>query len=70
MLPALPMQMDALATLPGILMTLIVIAVVILVARVVLSVAWKIVLVAVLVAAALWIVGLLGPVSDMLGLTI
>ncbi len=56
---------DQLATLPGILGTLIVIAVVILVGRIVLEVAWKLVLVATVIVAALWLLGLLGPLQGL-----
>jgi uncharacterized BrkB/YihY/UPF0761 family membrane protein len=65
-LVALPLQLEALGSLPGILTTLVVVAVVILVARVLLSVAWRIVVVAAVIAAALWILGLLGPLSSIL----
>lgn len=62
------LQLEALGTLPGILMTLVVVAVVILVARVLLSIAWRVVIVAAAIAAVLWVLGLLGPVSALLGL--
>ena len=65
-LVALPLQLEALGSLPGILTTLLVVAVVILVARVVLSVAWRIVVVAAGIAAILWVLGLLGPLSSIL----
>jgi uncharacterized BrkB/YihY/UPF0761 family membrane protein len=65
-LVALPLQLEALGSLPGILTTLVVVAVVILVARVLLSVAWRIVVVAAVIAAVLWILGLLGPLSSIL----
>jgi hypothetical protein len=67
MLPAFPLQFEALTSLPGLLMTLVVIAVVIFVARIALNIAWKVVLVAAAVAAVLWVLGLLGPVSNLLG---
>jgi hypothetical protein len=58
--------MEGLFSLPGILTTLIIVGVVILVARIVLSIAWKVVVVAAVVAAILWILGLLGPLSGLL----
>ncbi|MFC7228191.1 hypothetical protein N0B31_12330 [Salinirubellus salinus] len=67
-LPPLPLQMEGLFSLPGILTTLLIVAVVILVARIVLRIAWKIVVVAAVVAAILWVLGLLGPVGGLLGL--
>jgi hypothetical protein len=67
-LAVLPLQLEALGTLPGILTTLVVVAVVILVARVLLSIAWRIVIVAAVVAAILWVLGLLGPLSSLLGI--
>jgi len=67
-LATLPLQLEVLGTVPGILTTLIVVAVVILVARVLLSIAWRIVVVAAVVAAILWIFGLLGPLSDLIGI--
>lgn len=68
-LPAavVPLQLDALFSLPGILGALILVAVVILVARIVLKVAWKITLVAVVIAAILWFLGMLGPLSELFG---
>lgn len=63
-----PLQLEALTSLPGILTTLVVVAVVILVARILLRIAWKIVIVAAVVAAVLWILGLLGPLSSLLGI--
>jgi type IV secretory pathway VirB6-like protein len=67
-LAVLPLQFGALGTLPGILTTLVVVAVVILVARVLLSIAWRIVIVVAVIAAILWILGLLGPLSSLLGI--
>jgi type IV secretory pathway VirB6-like protein len=67
--PWLLLQVDigALTSLPGILTTLVIVAVVIFVARIALNIAWKVVLVAAAVAAVLWVLGLLGPVSSLLG---
>ena len=65
-LPPLPLQMEGLFSLPGILTTLLIVAVVILVARIVLRIAWKVVVVAAVVAGVLWILGLLGPLSGLL----
>lgn len=61
----LPLVFGPLGTLPGLLGTLIIIAVIILVGRIVLKVAWKIVLVAIVVAAILWFLGLLGPLGGL-----
>lgn len=53
-----PLQLDAIASVPGLLGALILVAIVVLVGRIVLRVAWKVVLVATVVVAALWLVGL------------
>ena len=66
-LAVLPLQFGGMGPLPAILTTLVVVAVVILVARVLLSIAWRIVIVAAVIAAILWILGLLGPLSSLLG---
>lgn len=52
--------MAALSPLPGILVGLVALALVILVGRFVLKVAWKLVVLATLVVAVLWILGLVG----------
>jgi hypothetical protein len=67
-LPVLPLQsLEGLLSLPGILTTLVVVVVVIVVARVVLSIALKVAVVAAIVAGILWALGLLGPLSGLLG---
>ena len=57
---ALPLQLGPLGSPPGILLTLLVIAAVLLVGRLFLSLAWKLVVVGVLVVATLWLLGALG----------
>lgn len=49
---------------PGIIGALIVAAVVLLVGRILMSVAWKVVIVALVVAVVLWFLGLLGPLAS------
>ena len=63
---SLPFQLEALGPLPAVLLALVAAGVVILVARVALSVAWKVVIVLTVVAVLLWVFGLLGPVSSFL----
>lgn len=63
----LPLQLGAIASLPGIVGTLIIVAIAIFVGRIVLSVAWKVVLVALVVAVVLWFLGLLGPLAGFFG---
>ena len=65
---ALPLQLDTLGLLPSAALALLVIAVVVFVVRAALSVAWRLVIVAAIVAVALWIRGLLGPLSSFLPL--
>lgn len=60
-----PLQFDAIASVPGILGTLILIAIVILVGRIVLRIAWKVVIVGTVLVAVLWLLGLLGPFQGM-----
>ena len=57
---ALLLQLGPLGSPPGILITLLVIAAVLLVGRVLMSLAWKLVIVGVVVGATLWILGALG----------
>lgn len=64
---ALPLQFDALASLPGLVGALVVVLVVVLVARIVLKVAWRVAIVALVVALGLWFLGLLGPLAGLLG---
>ncbi|MFB6171675.1 MAG: hypothetical protein ABEJ23_04025 [Haloarculaceae archaeon] len=63
--PLLPLQLGRIPALPGLLGTLIIVAVAILVGRVVLRIAWKVVVVATVVVAALWLLGLLGPLQGL-----
>lgn len=63
----LPLLLGEIAPVPGILGTLVIITVVILVGRIVLEVAWKVVLIATVVVAALWLLGLLGPLQGLFG---
>lgn len=60
-----PLQFDAIASVPGILGTLILVAIVILVGRIVLRIAWKVVIVGTVLVAVLWLLGLLGPFQGM-----
>jgi uncharacterized BrkB/YihY/UPF0761 family membrane protein len=57
---ALPLQLGPLGSPPGILITLLIIAAVLLVGRVLMSLAWKLVIVGVIVVGTLWILGALG----------
>jgi len=54
------LQFGPLGSPPAVLVGLIVLAVIVLVGRVVLAVAWRLVLVALLVAAVLWVLAGLG----------
>ena len=57
---ALPLQLGPLGSPPGILITLLIIAAVLLVGRVLMSLAWKLVILGVVVVGTLWILGALG----------
>lgn len=54
------LQLGPLLTPPGILGTLIILALVLLVGRFLLSLAWRLVLIAIAVVVGLWILGALG----------
>jgi len=54
------LQLSGLGTLPSILVGLVILAVVILVGRLVLDIAWRLVVVAAVVVAVLWLLGLAG----------
>ncbi|PSP92973.1 hypothetical protein BRC91_11280 [Halobacteriales archaeon QS_4_62_28] len=54
------LQLGGLETLPALLIGLIALAVVILVGRLVLKIAWRLVLIAVVAVAVLWLLGLVG----------
>jgi hypothetical protein len=60
LLDGLALQLGALSSPPGILAALVVIAIVIIVGRIVLSVAWKLVWIAIAVVGLLWVLGVLG----------
>lgn len=60
------LQLGPLASPPGILATLIVLTIIVLVGRFLLSVAWRLLLIAIAVVAVLWILGVLGFVLDVL----
>lgn len=54
------LQLGGLGTLPSILVGLVILAVVILVGRLVLDIAWRLVVIAAVVVAVLWLLGLAG----------
>jgi len=54
------LQLSGLGTLPSILVGLVILAVVILVGRLALDIAWRLVVVAAVVVAVLWLLGLAG----------
>ena len=56
----LPVQFGPLGSPPALLVGLVALAVVVLVGRVLLAVAWKVVLLALLAVAILWVVGAVG----------
>jgi hypothetical protein len=63
---AVVLQLGPFGTPPAILGTLLVIGLVLLVGRLLLKVAWRIVVIAVVVVAALWLLGGLGFALDLL----
>lgn len=66
-LPALPaLGLGPLASPPGILVTLVVLAIIVFVGRFLMSLAWRLLLVAIAVVVVLWILGVLGFVLDFL----
>ena len=60
MLAALAQGLGPFASPPGLLVGLVVLAVVLLVGRVVLALAWRLVLIAIAAVAVLWLLGMLG----------
>jgi hypothetical protein len=62
----LPLQSGPLLSPPGILVTLVLLAVVVLVGRIVLQLAWKLVVFGLLAVTVLWILGILGLEFDVL----
>jgi hypothetical protein len=59
-LPATVLQLGPLGSPPALLVGLVLLALVVLVGRVVLAVAWRLVVIALVVVAVLWILGTLG----------
>jgi hypothetical protein len=59
-LPVTALQLGPLGSPPALLVGLILLALVVLIGRVVLAVAWRLVVVAVVVVGLLWILGTLG----------
>jgi uncharacterized BrkB/YihY/UPF0761 family membrane protein len=55
-----PIQLGPLASPPGLLVGLLVIAGLLLVGRFLMNLAWKLVLIGVVVVATLWVLGILG----------
>lgn len=62
-----PLQLGGLLSLPGLLGTLIVLAIVILVGRIVLKFAWRLVVIATIVVAVVWALIVVGGLGDVLG---
>lgn len=62
-----PLQLGALLSPPGLLATLLVLAVVILVSRIVLKFAWRIVVIATIAVAVLWALAMVGGLGSVLG---
>jgi hypothetical protein len=60
------LQLGALSSPPGILAALVVIAIVIVIGRFVMALAWKLVWIAIAVVAALWLVGVIGAGTGIL----
>ncbi|PSP86284.1 hypothetical protein BRC83_01055 [Halobacteriales archaeon QS_1_68_17] len=56
----LPLQLGPLASAPGILGTLLVLALILLVGRFLLSLAWRLLLIGIVVVVVLWLLGVLG----------
>jgi hypothetical protein len=57
---SLVLQSGPLGSVPAVLVGLAVLALIVLVGRVVLAIAWRLVLIALAVAVALWVLGILG----------
>jgi hypothetical protein len=54
------LQLDALSSPPGILVTLLILAVVIVVGRFVLALAWRLIWIVIAVVVVLWLLGVVG----------
>lgn len=54
------LQLGPFLSPPGILVTLVILAVILLVGRFLLSIAWRLVLIAIAVVVVLWVLGVLG----------
>jgi hypothetical protein len=54
------LQMGGIGTVPAILVGLVLIAIVMVVARIVMKVAWRLVIIAIIAVSVLWLLGLLG----------
>jgi hypothetical protein len=57
---SLVLQSGPLGSVPAVLVGLVVLAVIVLVGRLLLNIAWRLVLIALAVAVALWVLGILG----------
>jgi hypothetical protein len=60
LLQQVALQLGALTSLPGLLLTLLVIAVIIVVGRFVLALAWRLVWIVIAVVVILWVLGVVG----------
>ena len=60
------LQLGPLASPPGILATLVILALIVLVGRFLLSLAWRLLVIAIVVVVVLWVLGVLGFVLDFL----
>lgn len=65
--PVTPLLLGSFTSPPAIVATLLVLLVVIIVGRFLLGVAWKLVVVGLLVVVALWALGALGTVLNLIG---
>jgi len=54
------LQLGGVGTLPAVLAGLVVLAIVLLVGRLVMKIAWRLVIVAIVVVSVVWLLGLLG----------
>jgi len=60
------LQLGPLASPPGILVTLVLLAIIVFVGRFLMSLAWRLLLIAIAVVVALWLLGVLGSVLNLL----
>jgi low affinity Fe/Cu permease len=60
-------SLGPLASPPGILLTLVLIAIILLVGRVVMNIAWRLVVLVAVAIAVLWLLGILGFQTGILG---